>query len=137
MQNEQKHLVLNSTLSVGSTTAKHNWVIATHGEYNNLYFLGDSNTHFRYHLIIPGLSKEDIDIEIILEKHFITVVVKLDNDIKAEEYTWLNKSDCLTKIVKGIDDVNTDKDLEIELKNGLLLIEIPKKYPTRRKTVTL
>ena len=110
-----KQLWVNAGLSVGNVNRSEN------------------DTHFLVYIFLSGFAKDQVIINIIKEKDFLTIEIDL-TDVPVEHF-WMPKEIKPFKIVQSLIDIDTDKDIKANMKNGLLLVEIPKKYTVERKNL--
>jgi len=92
----------------------------------------EDDTYFYHYILLPGLTKENIKVEQIIEKDFITHKVTI-KEKAMEEFIWLKSFLNNIKIIKVLNNVDTTQVTDVGMHNGLLLIKITKKYPIKRK----
>jgi HSP20 family protein len=79
---------------------------------------------------MPGVRKEDIEINLTPERVEISAESSTETERKEEEYTYRERGYASYRRVLDLPaDVLTDK-AEASFKNGVLEINLPKKEPT-------
>jgi HSP20 family molecular chaperone IbpA len=99
----------------------------------------ESDVHYIYHILLPGLDKNNLDIEQVKEKNFLSIVITVTSVIYADSYEikeLLFPTKPL-KIAKCLDEINLKEEILVSMDKGLLLIKIPKKYPIKRKKLKI
>jgi len=85
---------------------------------------------------MPGVRKEDIEINLTPERVEISAESSTETERKEEEYTYRERGYASYKRVLDLPaDVLTDK-AEASFKNGVLEINLPKKEPTEVEKTT-
>jgi HSP20 family molecular chaperone IbpA len=85
---------------------------------------------------MPGVRKEDIEINLTPERVEISAESSTETERKDEEYTYRERGYASYKRVLDLPaDVLTDK-AEASFKNGVLEINLPKKEPTEVEKTT-
>lgn len=92
--------------------------------HNGMTYMEETNNEFIYYKGIPGLSKEDLDIRLQVEKDFVSILVKSKkNSIFVEDLNF--------RIVKLVEEVASDKEPVAEVEKGILTITLYKANPIK------
>lgn len=91
----------------------------------------ENDTHFIVYAFLAGFDKDQIHIGTLKEKNFLTVEIDI-TDVPVEYY-WMPKEIKTIKVPYTLNDIDINKDIEAGMKNGLLIVRIPKKYTIERK----
>lgn len=91
---------------------------------NGMMYMEETNDSYDYYKGIPGLSKEDLSIKQLIERDFVSILIK-----SKEETLFVEKIE-LT-IVKSKEVVDISKEVVVKVDKGILTIVIPKKYPVK------
>jgi len=89
-------------------------------------FTEETNEAYVYYLGLPGFTKEDLDIKMLVEEKFLTILVntKKSNTFVQENETY--------RIVKVLEKVKAnEKEISVVVENGILTISIPKSNPVK------
>lgn len=89
----------------------------------------DEGDHYKVHVELPGLSREDVEVEINNEGLFIQGQKKQESDQK--EKTYLHRERTYSAFRRSIafpEEVDPDK-ADGSMNNGILELKIPKKEP--------
>jgi len=104
--------------------------------YNKIYYEEDDLYYINY-ILLPGMTKNWLNIVTITEKDFFTVRISANT---TTNYSWLYegtkeepKNMHPINIVRSINDVELKGEIKINMDNGLLIVKIPKKYPIKRE----
>lgn len=89
--------------------------------------LEDTGKEFILSLEMPGIKKEDVNIEV----SETTLEISAESEIEEEDKNYLRKERNISRFYRGMDlpdEVKTDK-IEAKLEKGVLKITLPKKEP--------
>jgi HSP20 family molecular chaperone IbpA len=86
---------------------------------DRMMYMEETESEYLYYIGLPGISKKDIDIRLIVEKNFITIFVNIKKDT-----TFVDAGDY--KIVKYLKEISEKSDIQVLLDKGVLEITILK-----------
>jgi len=106
---------------------------------SNRIIRSESDVHYIYYVLLPGLDKSNLDIEQIKEKDFLTIIITLVNTVHVNSNDISNSlfPQEPLKLIKLAENVNFKEEIIMNMSKGLLLVKIPKKYPTKRKKLKI
>ncbi len=92
---------------------------------------------YKISLEIPGMEKDDIDIQ--LKDNVLTISGEKKEESKSEEGTFYRRERRFGKFVRSVslpNDVNAEK-IEAEYKNGVLTLTLPKTEEAKPKKIAV
>ncbi len=92
---------------------------------------------YKITLEIPGMEKDDIDIQ--LKDNVLTISGEKKEESKSEEGTFYRRERRFGKFVRSVslpNDVNAEK-IEAEYKNGVLTLTLPKTEEAKPKKIAV
>jgi len=104
-----------------------------------------TDTHYILKMELPGVSKDDMKIEVDDDAHTVTITTEQKGDTTEEgedtssdesEDRFLHRERAWGRAQRTIhfpDDAELDKAQEVELKNGVLIFNVPKKEGSTRE----
>ena len=97
----------------------------------------DSEKNLIFEAEIPGLSKEEVNVD--FEEGVLTINGSKREDVRPEDYKYVRKElkrSSFTRSFKLADSFDFNK-IKAKFENGLLLITVPKKKPEKSKKVKI
>ncbi len=97
----------------------------------------DKEDHFLVEAEIPGIDKEDIEVEVKEDK--LTISAEKEEEVKEEGEDYIRQERGYHSFYRELpmpDNVLTD-EVEASLENGILNIQLPKKEPEKKKGKTI
>ncbi len=95
----------------------------------------ETDTAYAFHLDVPGMKRDDIDIDIEVEEGRLTISDQRAQE-EAEEKPSFHRSECalgaFTTSFRLPADANTEK-ITAELKDGVLSVSVPKSEDKAKK----
>ena len=91
--------------------------------------VADMGDHYEMHLEVPGIPKENIDIEV--KQNGIEIKAECKNENEEKGKNWLRRECIGTSFYRALElpeDLKTD-EVDAELKDGVLTVNLPKLEP--------
>ena len=92
---------------------------------------------YRISIEVPGMEKDDIDIEV--KDNVLTVSGEKKEEVKSEDSTFYRRERRFGKFSRSIslpNDINVD-GIDAEYKNGVLTLTLPKTEEAKPKKITV
>jgi HSP20 family protein len=80
---------------------------------------------------LPGISKDQVNIEINDDRLTISVDQDENDEVKDENYIRRERRRCSMTRSFSIDNIDTEK-ISAKMDNGILKLELPKREPTKK-----
>jgi len=92
----------------------------------SMLFSEETNDKFNYYIGLPGFTKEDLDIKMLVEEKFLTILV-----VTKKSNTFVQENEEY-RIVKVLEKVKAnEKEISVDVTNGVLTISLPKSNPIK------
>lgn len=92
---------------------------------------------YRISIEVPGMEKDDIDIEV--KDNVLTISGEKKEEVKSEDSTFYRRERRFGKFSRSIslpNDINVD-GIDAEYKNGVLMLTLPKTEEAKPKKITV
>jgi HSP20 family protein len=95
--------------------------------------VADEGDHFSIHAELPGVNKEDVEVDLDDETMTISVKREESKEQKDKDYFLRERHSFSSKRTIELPDEVLGEKAKGKMENGVLWINIPKKNPTEKK----